>query len=136
MTQPRPFKNPFPATKVRAQLDEADLRTFMEEERAAGKPDRMPDIPCAFLLRMNRSSTEGTGLASFRRPDWVARIAKANRPPAEAVDALVDRAAKTPNEAVLREAQIVANDIGRLPDGGKLLRSKVTQQLVDRLIGA
>jgi hypothetical protein len=136
MARPREFKSPFPRTAVREPLQEPELRTFIQSERAAGKPDRVPQVPRRFLIGMRRAGSDGTLSGRFRRPDWIAKLAKEKRPPAEALDALGARVAKAPTEANLRQAEIILGDLGRLPDGGKVLRSKVTQQVVDRIIGS
>jgi hypothetical protein len=135
MARPREIGNLFPKTRVRAQLDERERDTFVQEDLASGRPEKVPQVPRGFLQRMSRLSTEGTGLRTFQRPDWIARIAKAKRPHAEAVDTLIGRVANQPTEATLREAQVILNDIGQLPDSGKMLRSKIDQKLVDRVIG-
>jgi hypothetical protein len=136
MARPRDFKSPFPQTKLREALGEVELRTLGQQDRASGKPDRVPEVPRGFLIRMTRMGSDGTLSARFRRPDWIAKIAKANRPSAEALDALADRVSKQPTEANLRQAEVILGDLGRMSDGGKVLRSKVTQQLVDRIIGS
>jgi hypothetical protein len=127
-------KKLFPKVAPRAELDEPALRTLMQNERAAGKVDPPQPVPQAFVRRMRESSSIGTGLAKFRRPDWIAKLAKAKAQPAPVVDELHARVSKQPDEASLREAHVILNDIGRLPDGGRLVREKVTQQVVDRLI--
>ncbi len=50
--------------------------------------------------------------------------------PKEVLGALRDRVTEIED---LREAQSIINEVGRLPSGGRLLRSLVTQDIVNRL---
>lgn len=130
---PRKFRNPFKPTKRRRALDRSEWETFAVTERASGKPDRTPKVPRAFLRRMSKASIEGSGLESYRRPEWIARIVKAKGSTAPALDELAARTLKEPSEENLRGARLILNDVGRRPRGGRLIRRKLTQELVSEL---
>jgi hypothetical protein len=129
------LKNPFKDIGIREPPPEQDVTRMLMLEDTSGQGKPPTAVPRPFVTRHRASASIGTGLPEFKRPAWVAKLTQANAPPAQVLDALDLRVAKAPSEAALREAQIILNDIGRLQDGGKLVRGRLTQQMVDKLIG-
>jgi hypothetical protein len=120
----------------RAKLTEAEWAALTRSGRAAGKPERAPeaDLSPVFEQRQRTLSTADRGVERYRRSDWVGEISSAKRPLDEAVDMIHARLIEKPDEATLREAQIVLNDLGRLSGGGELIARRLTQEVVDQLI--
>ena len=93
------------------EIDLGDLpddRLTKREERAAG-PDRS--------LRI-------------KPPDWFTDMLKRGASPKEVLGALRDRFTEMKD---LRDVQSIINEVGRLPSGGRLLRSMLTQDIVNRV---
>ena len=63
-------------------------------------------------------------------PDWFIDMLKRGASPEDVLGTLRDRIADIQD---LRVAQSIINEVGRLPSGGRLLRSFVTQATLDRL---
>jgi hypothetical protein len=63
-------------------------------------------------------------------PDWFIDMLKRGASPSEILEKLRDRVLENED---LRQAQNIINDIGRLPGSGRLLRSFVTQDILNRL---
>src|SRR3954463_10628701 len=89
-------KSPFPPTRPRAELGAAGFRSFTRAPRAAGVPDKLPNVPAKFLKSHDGASMVGTGLKRFRRPESIGNLAKDQRPYGEALDLLAARALESP----------------------------------------
>lgn len=125
---------PFPNVGIRAMPTQAEARKahLPPNEAGAGKPRET--IPRAFLLRMRGAGAVGPTVPGYERPDWVAKLTKAKSPPEALLAALRERVQRAPSDAGLREAAMLLNDVGRLPDGGRLMRTHLTQQAVDAVL--
>jgi hypothetical protein len=93
-----------------------------------------PDLSSVFEERLANLSSIDRGVDRFRRSDWVGELSKEGRPVDEFVDAILARVLESPTEATLREAQIVLNDLGRLPGAGSQIARRLTQEVADKLI--
>lgn len=113
-----------------------DWATLLRPGTAAGAPkrERAPKLSATFQRRERTLSTIGRGVSRFRRSDWVGDLSAKRRPVEDALDVIGARAIEKPNEATLREVQIVLNDLGRLSGGSEGVTRRLTQELVDQLI--
>jgi len=113
----------------------ADWAALASPGTAAGKPkrDKAPKLATSFQRRQRSLSTVDRGVGRFRRSAWVGELSKGKCPLSETLDEIQARVAKSPNEATLREAQIVLNDLAKLSGAGEQIASRLTQELVDTL---
>lgn len=135
MPRRRAWQYPYRKVGQRKLLSNEERLSLAQTESSAGIGRPRAQVPRAFLRRQRTVSTVGSGLLRFRPPAWARRLTAARRPRQEMLDALEKRVYRAPAEKNLRQALIILNDIGRLRGGGKLLRERLTQQVVDRLIG-
>jgi hypothetical protein len=98
-------------------------------ETAAGSAEPPVQLSQAFLDRQVVAA--GPDLEVYRPRRWLKALIVKKATPQEVLDKLTMRFMK--GLADLHEARAVLNEIGRMPDGGKLLRRHITKELLDRL---
>jgi hypothetical protein len=118
---------------ARPAMTEVDAQRFVRRATREGPGRPLEVVPPRFLGRA-AATADLTGAVRFRRPEWIAELTHARKPVADVIDAVAARVLERPNEQNLRTAEVVLNDIGRREDGAQVLRDKVTQDVVDRLI--
>lgn len=118
---------------VRIQPDERQLARLRVRPMASGPGRPSEVVPSAFLQRQLQAAGPEASLPGFRRPQWVAEMAHRGAPPKEVLGEVARRSLENPTEAMLREAQIIVNDLGRMSGGGELVRGQVSQELIDKL---
>lgn len=129
-----PSRYPFQEVGERAALTQAGLRTLAQTESSAEQGRARSAVPRAFLQKVSAISSVDAPVAKFKPPTWVRALTRAKRSPQQVIDAIEQRVTQSPTRQNLLEAQMLLNDIGRLQDGGKLIRANITQQLVNQLI--
>jgi hypothetical protein len=110
---------------TRAAPTEAEWASLDRPARSAWAVPPTYPVPRAFLARQALLSSVGTGLARYHRPDWLAGMVEAGRPPREVFRELRRRLARTPDETAAREAQLIINEFARLPESGPIIRDEL-----------
>src|SRR5712692_2095842 len=132
MEQSLPY--PFEEVPIRALLTQNELLIYLQTQIATGSGNPPTGEASTFIARQKTQSSSGTGLPHFDPPDWIREHIAPQRPLEGILDVLQQRVLAKPRESSLREALILINEFARLPGGTALIRTRLTQQVVDQLI--
>lgn len=134
MPQSRIPKYPYKVVNKAKKPTEKDWYSLTHGEIASGqgKPKQKPPIK---FLEFQKKATVTESLPSrLKPPRWVlARFARHAKISVVSND-LLKRLRRAPSKRAFIETQQGFNEIGRRRGGGKLLRSIITQELVDEFI--
>lgn len=115
------------AVGTRAPLSVRELASMHREPVDAGAGEVPADI-------VTRATLGRAAIGLYQRPDWVAELAHKGVSVAEMLDEVHRRVLDDPHEETLIAAEMVVNDIARLPDGPALVARYVSADLISKLV--
>ena len=129
---PRQARNPFKEVGA-AQEPTAELVLDITRQHTAAGAARAPEAPPPEFVQRQKQIAVAEPRPRGDVPRWIyARIEK-GATPEEVLKHSIERVRRAPSESSFRLVQHLLNETGRRPEGGKYIRSLVTQELVDQL---
>ena len=126
-------REPNPSGRRRSDASEL-ARIDAEDAHGVGRPPR--GLRARELDSPDPPFDDGRHFVSYRRPEWFAELVRSGASPRVLADAVAEWAVDAPTADTLWEAELLANEVGRMPDGGSAVREAVTPEFLARLAGS